>query len=129
MKTLKCLSLGVMTACFLVGNAWADRPDRHGRPYGAYPHGSVQFGIHIGVPLVYPPYYPYPVYWPRVYVPPVAPLVMPPPSVYVEQQSALAAVPTLELGYWYYCNEAQAYFPYVKQCTGSWQKVKPQPAQ
>lgn len=128
MKTLKRLSLVAMAACLLAANAWADRP---GRPYGGgHPHGSVQFGIHIGAPLIYPPYYPYPVYWPRIYIPPVAPVVMAPPPVYVEQQSAsAAAVPTLEPGYWYYCNEAQAYFPYVKQCPGSWQKVTPQPSQ
>lgn len=125
METLKRLSLVSLVACLLAGNAWADRP---GRPHGGRPHGSVQFGIYVGAPLIYPPYHPYPLYWPRVYVPPVAPVVVMPPPIYVEQQHAPATVPTLEPGFWYYCNEAQAYFPYVQQCPGSWQKVAPQPS-
>jgi hypothetical protein len=30
--------------------------------------------------------------------------------------------------YWYYCQEPQGYYPYVKQCPGGWMKVLPQPA-
>lgn len=107
----------VLLACLLAGNAWADRGHWH-------PRSSVQFGIYMGGPWIYPPYYPYPVYPPRVYAPPI--VVVPPPPVYVEQQQP---VPALEAGYWYYCNEAQAYYPYVKQCPGSWLKVVPQGAQ
>ncbi|MHB1358709.1 MAG: hypothetical protein ACYCWC_03910 [Rhodocyclaceae bacterium] len=74
------------------------------------------------MPLGYPP----PVYWPYVYAPPVVPIVVvPQPPVYVEQPRT----PLLEPGYWYYCHEAQAYYPYVKQCPGGWQQVAPQPAQ
>ena len=29
--------------------------------------------------------------------------------------------------WWYYCPEAKAYYPYVKQCTGGWQRVSPTP--
>lgn len=113
----------LLTTALFAGNAWADRPGRP--PYG-HPHGSVEFGIFVGGPWIYPPYYPYPPYWPRVYMPPVAPVVVvPAPLVYIEQQTA--SVPVLEPGYWYYCNEAKAYYPYVKDCPGSWQKVAPQP--
>ncbi|MDP1651989.1 MAG: hypothetical protein Q8L56_04625 [Rhodocyclaceae bacterium] len=113
--------LMVLLACLLVGNAWADRPGRSHH----YPRSSVQFGIYLGGPWIYPPYYPYPmypaypVYVPRVYAPPA------PPPVYIEQQ----AMPAMEPGYWYYCNEAQAYYPYVRECPGPWQRVAPQPPQ
>ncbi|HEX2566405.1 MAG TPA: hypothetical protein VHL85_06070 [Burkholderiales bacterium] len=30
---------------------------------------------------------------------------------------------------WFYCPSAGAYYPYVKQCAGGWQRVLPQPMQ
>lgn len=125
MKAIKRIRLAAVALAFGAGSAWADRA---GRPHGVHPHGPVQFGVYVGAPLIYPPHYPYPPYWPRVYVP-LAPLMVMPPPVYIEQQNAPAAAPTLEPGYWYYCHEAQAYFPEVKQCLGMWQKVAPQPSQ
>ncbi len=102
--------------------AWAGPP---GWPHH-HPRSSVQLGIHFGVPLGYPPpyaYYPYP---PRVYV---SPIVVAPP-VYIEQPAVAApAAPVLEAGYWYYCREAQAYYPDVKHCPGGWQQVAPRLAQ
>jgi hypothetical protein len=29
--------------------------------------------------------------------------------------------------YWYYCEESQAYYPYVPQCPGGWRQVLPTP--
>lgn len=106
----------------LSGSAWADR-GRH------YPHSSVQLGVQIGSPWVFAPYPPYP-YWPRVYMPPTVIVAPPPaPTVYIEQSAPpVAAVPQLEPGYWYYCQEAGAYYPHVKQCPGDWRKVSPAPA-
>lgn len=101
----------------LVGSpTWADPPHHwHGHP-------AVRLGIYLGDPWFYP--YPYP-YWPRVYVPPVV-VTPPPPPVYIEQRPV---APMLEPGFWYYCGEARAYYPYVKECPGPWQKVAPQPPQ
>ena len=104
----------IALACLLAGNAWADRGHSHAR-------NSIYWGINIGGPWVYPPYYPYPVYPPRIVVVPAAP-----PPIYIEQK---AAAQDLAPGYWYYCNELQAYYPYVKQCPGPWQQVAPQPPQ
>lgn len=119
--TFKRLWLLLILTMFVVGSAWAGP---RGWPHHPYPRSSVQFGLSVGVPWVYPP----PIYWPYVYAPPVAPIVVvTPPPVYVEQPRT--SVPVLEPGYWYYCNEAQAYYPYVKQCPGGWQQVAPQPAQ
>lgn len=101
-----------LLACLLVGNAWADR-------YYRYPRTTIHWGINLGVP-VYPPYYPYPY---PVYAPPVVVVPAAPPPVYIERPAAAV----MEPGYWYYCNEAQAYYPHVQQCPGPWQKVAPQP--
>lgn len=97
---------------------------------GYYPRSSVQFGVYVGSPWVYPAYprYPAPVYWPPVYVAPPAPVVITqPPPVYVEQAPPVRQS-TLESGYWYYCAQSQAYYPYVKECPAGWQKVSPAPA-
>jgi hypothetical protein len=32
-----------------------------------------------------------------------------------------------EQEYWYYCQSAGAYYPYVKECPGGWMQVVPQP--
>ncbi len=125
MKYLKNIGLAFVLAALLAGNAWADRGYyRHHH----HPRSSVTLGVYVGDPWIYSPYYyPYRVYSPPVYVPPV--VVSPAPTVYIEQPAASATSPTLETGFWYYCKEAQAYYPYVKQCSGAWQKVAPQPAQ
>lgn len=87
-------------------------------------HSGVRLGIVIGAPIVgwhafYPrPYY-YPAYYPAYY-PPV--VVQPQPSVYIEQQAPQPAA-----NYWYYCAGSRAYYPYVKECPGGWQRVAPQP--
>ena len=59
----------------------------------------------------YPPYYPYYPYEP---VPVVAE-----PQTYIEQSGPI---------YWYYCEAAKAYYPYVRECPGGWLTVLPQGA-
>lgn len=120
MKRRFAIPLLALLAVLAGADAWA-----HGGRY--YPRSSVQFGLFFGDPWPY--YYPGPVYWPRVYVPPLAPVIVTPPPIYIEQAPAAPQVAgTLEPGYWYYCGEAQAYYPYVKECPGGWQKVAPAPA-
>lgn len=129
----KSWRIGVVTlaAALAAGSVWA-----HGyaRPY--YPRSTVQFGVYFGDPWLHPAYrYPVPVYWPPVYVAPPAPVVITqPPPVYIEQnvppQPAAPSTPaaaSLETGYWYYCAQSQAYYPYVKECPHGWQKVAPAP--
>jgi hypothetical protein len=64
-----------------------------------------------GVWYLYPaPIYPYPnPYVPPVVVTPAAPPPQAPPQ------------------YWYYCNSAKAYYPYVRSCPEGWMQVVPQP--
>jgi hypothetical protein len=73
---------------------------------------SVFFGVGIAAPLWYP--YPYPVYAPAV--------AESSPPVYAQPESQP------QQQYWYYCQGAQAYYPYVKECPGGWLQVVPQPS-
>ena len=107
----------------------------HGRGLG---HGGlVRFGVFVAAPVVMwrsfygpPPYYYSSPYYPPYYPPVVAVPVSQP--TYVEQGQVGAAPPSAapaapEPGYWYYCADSRAYYPYVKECPGGWQRVSPQP--
>jgi hypothetical protein len=92
-----------------------------GRHFGA---PRVNLGIVVGAPFGYypPPYYYYPQYYPPIVTAPSL------PPVYIEQgSSGPAPAPFQGEGYWYYCAESQAYYPYVKECAEGWQHVAPQP--
>ena len=109
MKSQKLLSALLALLLLGMGSAWA-----HGV------RGHVGVGVYVG-PYWSPWFYPPPYYYqPQVVVVPQAP-----PPVYVEQQEAPAA--SSQQQYWYYCAGAKAYYPYVKECPGGWQKVLPQP--
>lgn len=104
---------------------------RHGPGYqgsGVHhaPHGFVRFGLFVGAPLWYgwPGYH----YAPPYYYPPTIATVPLSPQTYVEQAPAAQAAPAApQPGYWYYCADARAYYPYVKECPAGWQRVSPQP--
>ena len=86
----------------------------HSHPHFVYPRTVI-----IGAPFFYPgPYY---------YYPPPPPYYYAPPPVYIEQYPGAPAPQSQD---WYYCPNANAYYPYVKDCPGGWQRVLPsQPAQ
>ena len=91
-----------------------------GRFQGHHFHGHHGFrgGVVIGTgvwlgPYWYPPYYPY---YPYPYDP--VPVVAE-PQTYIEQSGP---------SYWYYCEGAKAYYPYVRECPGGWLTVLPQAA-
>ncbi len=105
----------------------------YGRGYGHGYGGNVRFGISIGVPLYglgyYPaPYYAYPAY---PYPAPVYayPPVVTAPPVYVEQGAPYpgAQAQSPAPADWFYCAAAKAYYPYVSECPGGWQRVPAQP--
>jgi hypothetical protein len=112
-------------------------------PLSGYAGGSsVSFGIRIGAGYPYPYAWGgrYPGYWgPRPYWGPryywggpivVAPYpyYAPPPTVVVPEQPPVYAQPEQpQENYWYYCQNPQGYYPYVKSCPGGWMKVVPQP--
>jgi hypothetical protein len=122
MKKTSKLIAGLSLA--LMGLMAADAAFAGGRHHH---HGSrVRFAFHFGAPIGIAaygyPYYPYyyapaPVY----YSSPV--VVQQQPPVYIEQQAA----PAPAQSYWYYCSASRAYYPYVRDCPGGWQRVAPQP--
>jgi len=72
----------------------------------------VGFGILLAGPALYPA---------LPYFPPDA-LAPSGPPVYIEQGTS---TPDRPAEYWYYCADARAYYPYVKECAGPWQPVAP----
>jgi hypothetical protein len=48
-------------------------------------------------------------------------VIQPSPQTYIQQGQEAPAQ------YWYYCEEARAYYPYVRECPGGWMTVVPQP--
>lgn len=81
--------------------------------FGGYGFGGYGWGGY-GYPFYYPPYYYYP---PTVIVPTT-------PPVYIQQQVQPVQPQT---GYWYYCQNPDGYYPYVRNCPGGWLQVAPQP--
>lgn len=84
-------------------------------------HRGGHFGVFIGAPF-YPWWYYPPYYYPPVVTVPAA------PTTYIEQGSPQTGPASQSQGYWYYCAESKTYYPYVKECAGSWQRVTPQPS-
>ena len=93
----------------------------------AWHRARVGVGLYFGVPIggyyYAPPYY----YPPYPYYPPATVVVPAQPQTYIEQGAPQAAPAPQAQGFWYYCNDSRAYYPYVKDCPGGWQRVSPQP--
>ncbi len=83
----------------------------HGGGWHGGFYGSYGFGPWYPYPYAYPyPYYAYPY------------------DAYPAYPSDAPAVPSEpQQTYWYYCKEAQAYYPYVTSCPGGWVPVVPKP--
>ena len=101
-------------AATLLGTA--DEAFAGGRGRGHF-HGGVHTRVFVGATFVAAPFY-YPYAYPY-YSP--APVYYAPPPVYMEP-------PAPQENYWYYCAPSRAYYPYVQDCPGGWQRVAPQPA-
>ena len=76
--------------------------------------------------------YPQPVYpYPDPYRPPVVVVQQAPAPVVVQVQapppSAPAVVMQAPTQYWYYCDAAKGYYPYVASCATGWSKVPATP--
>ena len=105
----------------------------HGGHHGGHHHHSrwsVGFAFGGWYPYSYwPGYYAYPAY--PAYYPAYYPYAYPAavgyssPPVYIERDREVAAG---DSPYWYYCRDSDTYYPYVKQCSGSWERVPAQPA-
>jgi len=108
----------------------------HGGGYGHGGHGrgfgyGVGVGIALGLPFYWPSYYPgyYPyAYAAPAYAYPTPDYAYPAPAYaggYVEQ--GYAAAPPAPQQDWYFCPASNAYYPYVQECPGGWQRVPSQP--
>lgn len=91
-------------------------------------HGHARIGVGLGF-YFGAPYYPYysPYYYPSYYY---QPYYVAPPVTYIERpSSAPQAAPAAPAGpdYWFFCRETGAYYPYVGQCAGGWERVPAQP--
>jgi len=133
--------------CLSAGPAQA-----HGGYRGHGGFGGPRVGVFIGAPIVpfyYGPryYYPPPVYY--YDYPPVVRVVPAPPVVYVERGDAQAPAPdyvpppsapqpqppvqsaqpqAAQGPEWFFCNDSNTYYPYVRECASPWQRVPAQPA-
>jgi hypothetical protein len=102
------------------GAHFAGSPGFHGGFHGGgfhHFHSRVFIGGTFFAPFYFPPPY---YYYPPEYSPPA---YYPPAAEYVEPQPSPAPA------YWYYCAGSRAYYPYVRECPGGWQRVAPQPPQ
>ena len=81
--------------------------------YADHGHGHVHFGVGVVVGPGWWGPYPYYPYYPETPV-----IEEQPPYV---QQAPEAEQPH----YWYFCQDPQGYYPYVKNCPKGWQRVVP----
>ena len=82
----------------------------HHRPWRPHVHAP---RFYWSGTVVLGPWYPYGYYA----APPVVIQHDPPVYVHPEQEEPL---------YWYYCQDPQGYYPYIKSCPGGWMKVVPE---
>jgi len=122
MKKLLCVSLVVS---MVLMSAVSGQAERHGgRGWGPGWSPVVGLGLGLGLwELSRPYYYPYGSYY---YPSPVI-IQQQPSDVYIQQVPQSAPAQVQEPAYWYYCQDPQGYYPYVKQCQKGWMKVVPTP--
>lgn len=145
--SLGCCLLGVsaLAQSVSVGVQWHsgdirhfDARDRHHWNSGRWHRGhhDGRFGwwwIVGGAWYFYPqPVYPYPdPYRPPVIVEqvPTQPIIVQVPSPVPAQPVAPVPAPaqTVQQQFWYYCDAAQGYYPYVATCPSGWRTVPAQP--
>ena len=133
MKLFKSILLAIALLVSVTGNvAWAGHGQAHfvsHRSFHQHPGWGRGHGHYWGVGLygaAWPWYYP----WYYGYVVPVLPYSAyseaAAPVDYIEINPAPATNDASE-NVWYYCQNPQGYYPYVKSCAGGWQKVPVQP--
>jgi len=144
-KSNRNLSLTLIIT-LLVGVSTSGEALAHGggRGGGGW-HGGARVGIYLGAPIGFNyGYYPYSYYGPAYYgIPnyyPTAPVYYPPIQsvpTYTQQSESPQISPQVapknssqdvQGSWWYFCVDAKAYYPYVKQCPGGWLRVASQPA-
>lgn len=120
----------MLVSAFGTSSAWADHG--HFRGHAGSPYYGHYYGPRIGLYLdPWPLYYPGPAYY--AYPQRVISVMPAAPTVYVEQGSpaiepaAQQNRPAAQSNDWFYCHNPDGYYPYVKTCSGEWQRVPSQP--
>ena len=120
MKKIVVILVVLLLVLAVAMPAYADRHGGHFRGHRTF-GGSIWIGPGWdpwwwgGYPYYYP-YYPY--YYPYYYSPPV--IQQQEPQEYIQPAPQ-------EQYYWYYCEDPQGYYPYIKKCPKGWLKVAPTP--
>ncbi|MGZ4970674.1 MAG: hypothetical protein ACXV8O_04615 [Methylobacter sp.] len=134
MKQIKALGLVIVLIGTMACNpAWARGGFGGGHHGGGFHggwghgHGGYYGGIGLGLGLGYGlGYYGSPYYSPYYAYPPAVVTVPAAPPVYIQQ--APPVVQQNQPGYWYYCDNPEGYYPYIKECLNGWQQVEPIPS-
>ena len=124
MKKYFCISLTAIIV--ILGCAMSGQAERfHGGGGGPGWWPVMGLGLGLGMWELSHPYYAYPYY--NYDAPPII-IQQQSPDVYVQPAPQYAPAPPVpEPNFWYYCQEAQGYYPYIKQCPQGWMKVVPTP--
>ncbi len=127
MNTRRCLTLQALAMAALLGAA-----SLAPTPADARPRARVQ--VWVGGPLWWHGHWG-PGYWGPGYWGPGSwgPVIVPRPVVVTPAPEEPLIVPSAPQVYlWYYCRDAQMYYPYVTSCPSPWQEVPataaPEPA-
>jgi len=119
-------AVGIAGTASAAGDARADQAGItqtawRGGYWGPRFHGGIFIGPRFGFGVYAPLWVPPPVY----YAPP--PVVVQPgydaPPAYAPPADEAGPNP----GLWYYCNNPQGYYPYIRECNGQWQTVPANP--
>ena len=120
MKKLTCSFLMITITMLLFAASGQAYRGGWGPGWGWGP--VVGLGLGVGLMELSHPYY-----YPSYYYPPPAVIDQVPTTIYMQQAPQTAPSPPAEPTYWYYCQDSQSYYPYVKQCPKGWMKVVPTP--
>jgi hypothetical protein len=91
-------------------------------------HRRTRVTVGVGFGFGYPYWGPWgpwgPWYYPPPYYYPAPVVIRSEPVNYIEQG---VSQPADQGSWWYYCDTAKGYYPYVKECPSGWQRVPPAP--
>ena len=92
-------------------------------------HRRTRVTVGVGFGFGYPYWGPWgpwgPWYYPPPYYYPAPVVIRSEPVHYIEQGGSQSAD---RAAWWYYCDSARGYYPYVKECPSGWQRVPAAPA-
>jgi hypothetical protein len=132
MKTAKTLLVAALVGVAI--GAVSAPAEAHGYYRGGY-HGGYWGGPRVSFGFYGGPFYWGPGYWGGPwgypYYPSTTVVVPAEPRVYVERDGAANAPADAgqQQQWWYWCQSANGYYPYVSTCSEGWQRVPPQPQQ